>query len=57
MPEVLLSGNHAKIAAFRREQAERSPGNAGRTSGRFIWRAGPGPRNHRPRRDKRCALH
>ena len=31
IPEVLTSGNHAKIAAWRREQAERLTRSAGRT--------------------------
>ncbi len=43
IPEILTSGDHAKVAAWRRAEAERiSPGNAGRTYGRPSRPKGPG---------------
>ena len=56
IPDVLTSGDHAKVAAWRRAEAERLTRSAGRTSGRPIW-PGKSPKTGRKREgDKPRAL-
>ena len=52
IPEVLLSGHHGRIAAWRRSQAERLTRNVVPTSGGPTWRK-PGKRTRQERQSSR----
>ena len=54
IPEVLLSGDHGKVRAWRRDEARRSPASAGPTSGRLTRPdVRPSPKQVQGRSDSR----